>query len=184
VSSLDTNLGSQHQYIDSAHNTNEKVYKVEKVEQNNENETGTISTFFPVQGLEIPRYDGMNVLFGVESTAEYSTPRFPVSKETLYATFTFLYILPPETPPAGISTVPPFWMATLRNPLRPLPPIRDADLRGRRQPRRSIITHAAQDESGGSKPEAEGNGTFDLRDSISQLDLRGLVGVRCAGTYG
>lgn len=75
-------------------------------------------------------------------------------------------------------------MATLRNSLHPLPPIRDTDLRGRRQPRRSIITHAAQDESWGSKPEAKGKGTFYLRDAVPRLNLRGFVGFRCAGTCG
>lgn len=75
-------------------------------------------------------------------------------------------------------------MATLRNPLHPLPPIRDTDLRGRRQPRRSIITHAAQDESGGSKPEAKGKGTLYLRDAIPRLNLRGFMAFRCAGTCG
>lgn len=44
------------------------------------------------------------------------------------------------------------------------------DLRGRRQSRRSIITHAAQDESGGAKPETKGKGAFRKARSIHSIE--------------
>lgn len=64
-------------------------------------------------------------------------------------------------------------MAIQNSPLLHLPlPDTRRDLRGRRQSQGSTITHAAQDESGGSKPKAKGKGAFSVLEVVRRALLR------------
>lgn len=56
--------------------------------------------------------------------------------------------------------------------LLPSTPNTRRDLRGRRQSRRSILTHAAQDESGGAKPETKGKGVS--RKASSMISIHSI----------